>query len=61
MNYKGGGPNLNTVSNFKKLLSLLSRVELTAGYSQFLGNLRLQKSLNLPSQSSLTPPKHLLM
>lgn len=32
MNYKGGGgvsTNLNNVRNFKKLLSLLSRVELT--------------------------------
>jgi hypothetical protein len=38
MNYKGG--NLNGVQNFKKLLGLLSRVELTFGFTDFIGQLR---------------------
>jgi hypothetical protein len=42
MNFKGGsGAQQNTVANFKKLLSMLSRMELTQGYSEFLGNLRI--------------------
>ncbi len=47
------------MANFKKLLALLTRVELTQGFSDFLGHLRIAKSLNLPS--SLTPPKPLLI
>lgn len=41
INFKGG-QTPNTVANFKKLLSLLSRVELTPGFSDFLGRLRIQ-------------------
>jgi hypothetical protein len=42
INYKGG-LTLNGVPNYKKLLSLLSRVELTQGFSDFLGRLRIQQ------------------
>ena len=41
INFKGA-QTPNTVANFKKLLSLLSRVELTPGFSDFLGRLRIQ-------------------
>ena len=57
MNYKGGG-HLNQVANFKKLISLLTRVELTRGFSDFLGQVRISKSIKL--NPSLTPPKALL-
>jgi hypothetical protein len=39
MNFKGGG-NLNEVKSYKKLLGLLSRVELTSGFSNFISELR---------------------
>jgi hypothetical protein len=55
MNYKGTAP----VRNYKKLLNLLSRIELTTGYSAFIGELRHSKGLKM--QTSLTPPKPLLM
>lgn len=58
MNYKGGAL-LNQVANFKKLISLLTRVELTQGFSDFLGQVRISKSIKL--SPSLTPPKALLM
>ena len=57
MNYKGG--NLNGVRNYKKLLNLLSRVELTQGFSDFINNLRLHKSAKI--QYTLTPSKAVLM
>lgn len=61
MNYKG--LQLPSIANYKKLLNLLSRIELTPGFSGFLGELRQTKSFFLKTQatSSLTPPKHLLM
>jgi len=55
MNYKGTTP----VRNYKKLLNLLSRIELTSGYANFIGELRHSKGLKM--QTSLTPPKPLLM
>lgn len=55
MNYKGTAP----VRNYKKLLNLLSRIELTSGYANFIGELRHSKGLKM--QTSLTPPKPLLM
>jgi hypothetical protein len=59
MNYKGG-THLNQVPNYKKLLQLLSRVELTQGFADFLGGIRISKSaMKLPS--SLTPPKTILI
>ena len=63
INYKGG-ITLNSVANYKKLLSLLSRVELTSGFSDFLGRLRVQQHAQGPKVStisSLTPPKAVMM
>ena len=58
----GGSSGLNRVPNYKKLISLLSRVELTQGYSQFIGKLRVNKAAgHKVYQTSLTPPKHILM
>jgi hypothetical protein len=41
INYKAGA-SLNTVPSHKKLLSLLSRVELTPGFAEFQGALRVR-------------------
>lgn len=57
MNYKGG--NLNAVPNYKKMLGLFARVELTPGFHAFLGDLRQSKSFKLQSYS-LTPSKSIL-
>ena len=54
INYKGG--NLNEVKNYKKLLSLLSRIELTQGFATFIGQLRQSKASKIAG-TSLTPPK----
>ena len=40
MNFKSANTNLGEVKNYKKLLSLLSRIELTSGYSAFIGEVR---------------------
>jgi hypothetical protein len=58
MNYKGG--SLTSVANFKKLLGLLSRVELTPGFSDFIGNLKQAKSFKVQSYT-LTPAKAVLV
>ncbi len=55
INFKAGS-SPNIVPNFKKLLSLLSRIELTVGFSNFLGRLRLKRVDAL----TLTPPREIL-
>lgn len=66
-NYKNSGNAAsNIVENYKKLLSLLARVELTQGFTDFLGQMRINaKSVGLKVSSqtiqSLTPPKALLV